>query len=121
MLTSLLRTIVPYVWGLFITWVITLLPVLAPLRGDLLGLADIALPVLAAVISAAWYAFWRWFQPRLPDWLVRAVLGSAKAPVYVAKHSAVPGNIVVNVMPGELSPEDIVKAQEKAVQYRMNL
>lgn len=87
MLTSLLRTVVPYVWGLVVTWLITLLPVLAPLEDQLLGLATIALPILAAVISAAWYAFWRWLEPRLPDWLTRAVLGSAKAPIY-AKHLA---------------------------------
>lgn len=87
MLTSLLRTIVPYVWGLVVTWLITLLPVLAPLQDQLLGLATIALPILAAVLSAAWYAFWRWLEPRLPDWLTRAVLGSAKAPVYPGKHA----------------------------------
>lgn len=84
LLTSLLRTIVPYVWGLVVTWLITFLPVLAPLEDQLLGLATIALPVLAAVLSAAWYAFWRWLEPSLPKWLVRAVLGSAKAPVYRA-------------------------------------
>jgi len=88
MLTSLLRTIVPYAWGLAVTWLITLLPVLEPLQDQLLGLATIALPILAAVLSAAWYAFWRWLEPRLPDWLTRAVLGSAKTPVYPAKHSA---------------------------------
>lgn len=88
MLTSLLRTIVPYVWGLVVTWLITLLPVLAPLKDQLLGLATIALPILAAVLSAAWYAFWRWLEPRLPDWLTRAVLGSAKTPVYLGKHAA---------------------------------
>jgi hypothetical protein len=75
---------------LVVTWAITALPVLAPLRDQLLGLADFALPVLAAVISAAWYAFWRWAQPRFPDWLIRAVLGSAKTPVYLGKHAATP-------------------------------
>lgn len=88
MLTSLLRTVVPYLWGLVVTWLITLLPVLAPLEEQLLGLATIALPVLAAVISAAWYAFWRWLEPLLPVWLTRAVLGSAKAPTYPGRHAA---------------------------------
>ena len=64
------------------------MPVLAPLEGQLLGLATIALPILAAVISAAWYAFWRWLEPRLPDWLTRAVLGSARTPTYQGKHEA---------------------------------
>lgn len=88
LLTSILRTVVPYVWGLIVTWLITVLPVLQPLEQDLLGLAPLALPILAAVLSAAWYAFWRWLEPRLPVWLVTAVLGSSKTPVYVAKHSA---------------------------------
>lgn len=82
MLTNLLRTVVPYAWGLVVTWLITLLPVLAPLEDQLLGLATIALPILAAVLSASWYAFWRWLEPKLPIWLTRAVLGSAKAPTY---------------------------------------
>lgn len=88
MLTSLLRTLVPYAWGLAVTWLITVLPVLAPLEADLMGYGTVAAAVLAAVLTAAWYAFWRWLQPRLPDWLVRAVLGSAKTPVYVGKHTA---------------------------------
>jgi hypothetical protein len=87
-LVSVLRTVVPYVWGLFIGWLITVLPVLQPLEEQLLGMAELALPVLIAVISAAWYAFWRWLEPRIPDWLTRAVLGSAKAPAYEGKHEA---------------------------------
>lgn len=87
-MTAILRTVVPYLWGLAVTWLITVLPVLAPLEADLLGYGTIAAAVLATVLSAAWYAFWRWLQPRLPDWLVRAVLGSAKTPIYVAKHEA---------------------------------
>jgi len=97
MLTSILRTVVPYLWGIIVTWLITVLPVLAPLKEQLLGLAIIALPVLAAVISAAWYAFWRWLEPRLPDWLTRAVLGSAKAPVYPAE--SVTGSQVTSINP----------------------
>lgn len=87
-LTSILRTVVPYFWGLFIGWLLTLVPILQPLEEQLLGMADFALPILIAVISAAWYAFWRWLEPRLPDWLTRAVLGSAKAPEYAGRHRA---------------------------------
>jgi hypothetical protein len=87
-LTSLLRTIVPALWGSAIAWLIGVLPILAPLQADLDGLADILLPIITAVIIGAWYALWRWLEPRLPDWLTRAVLGSAKTPVYPAKHSA---------------------------------
>lgn len=87
MLTALLRTIVPALWGSLIAWLIGVLPILAPLETDLRGLANVLLPIITAVIIAAWYALWRWLQPRLPDWLVRAVLGSAKMPVYVGKHT----------------------------------
>ena len=88
MLTSILRTVVPALWGSFIAWLIGVLPILAPLEADLRGLADILLPIITAVIIAAWYALWRWLEPRLPDWLTRAVLGSAKTPVYDGKHEA---------------------------------
>ena len=88
MLTALLRTVVPALWGSLIAWLIGVLPILAPLEADLMGLADILLPIITAVIIGAWYAFWRWLEPRLPDWLTRAVLGSANTPVYVAKHEA---------------------------------
>lgn len=88
LLTAFLRTIVPALWGSFIAWLIGALPILAPLESQLAGLAELALPVITAVIIGAWYAFWRWLEPRLPDWLTRAVLGSAKTPSYAGKHEA---------------------------------
>jgi len=88
MLTALLRTIVPALWGSLIAWLIGVLPILAPLEADLKGLADILLPIITAVIIGAWYAFWRWLEPRMPDWLTRAVLGSAKTPAYDGRHEA---------------------------------
>lgn len=97
LLTSILRTVVPALWGSLIAWLIGVLPILAPMEADLKGLADIILPVLTAVIIAAWYAFWRWLEPRLPDWLTRAVLGSAKTPTYPAGHVA--GSQVPEVNP----------------------
>jgi len=94
LLISLLRTFVAWVWGLFIGWLIIVLPIFQPFEDSLLGLAELALPILVAVIAAAWYAFWRWVEPRLPDWLTRAVLGSSTAPAYPSPASAldrVPG------------------------------
>ena len=88
LLTSILRTLVPALWGSLVAWLIGIVPLLEPLQAHLLGLSDVILPVLTAVIIAAWYAFWRWLEPRLPDWLTRAVLGSASAPIYEGKHSA---------------------------------
>jgi len=83
MLTSILRTLVPALWGSFIGWVLAVVPVLEPLRADLIQYGDFAVPVISAVLIGGWYALWRWLEPRLPDWLTRILLGSAKAPVYV--------------------------------------
>ena len=83
MLTAILRTVVPALWGSFIAWLIGVAPLLAPFETDLKGLAQVALPVITALIIGAWYALWRWLQPRLPGWVTRAVLGSAKTPTYV--------------------------------------
>ncbi|MGN7250038.1 hypothetical protein [Arthrobacter sp. SAFR-014] len=88
LVTGLLRTLVPALWGSLITWLIGVLPILAPMEGDLRGLGTVITVVVTAVIIGAWYAFWRWLEPRLPDWLTRAVLGSAKTPVYAGKHVA---------------------------------
>ncbi len=82
MLTSILRTIVPALWGSVIGWLLSIVPALEPVREQLLGLGDLATPIIGAVLIGAWFAFWRWLQPRLPDWLVRILLGSAKTPVY---------------------------------------
>ncbi|MET4094553.1 hypothetical protein [Arthrobacter sp. UYCu712] len=94
LVTAILRTVVPALWGSLIAWLIGVLPILAPLEADLNGLANILLPIITAVIIGAWYAFWRWLEPRLPDWLTRAVLGSAKTPTYLGKHTAA-GNVTV--------------------------
>lgn len=82
LLTSILRTIVPALWGSLVAWLLGIAPLLSPLEAHLLGVADVILPILTAVIIAAWYAFWRWLEPRLPAWLTRAVLGSAQSPTY---------------------------------------
>ncbi|MBT2566589.1 hypothetical protein J7I84_08795 [Arthrobacter sp. ISL-85] len=85
-LTAILRTVVPSLWGGFIAWLILLVPQLLPLQAYLLGLSEpvtaVVTAVFTSVVIAAWYALWRWLQPRIPVWLVQAVLGSAKTPVY---------------------------------------
>ncbi|RZU61728.1 hypothetical protein [Zhihengliuella halotolerans] len=82
MLTSILRTVIPTLWGGLITWLVGALPVLAPLKADLLEYGDLLVPVLASIIIGTWYALWRWAEPRLPAWLVRILLGSARSPSY---------------------------------------
>lgn len=63
------------------------LPILEPHREALLEYGTPLSAIVAAVLIGAWHAFWRWLEPKLPDWLTRAVLGSAKTPVY-GRHEA---------------------------------
>lgn len=94
MLTSILRTLVPALWGSFIAWLLGLVPALAPLEAQLLGASELFIPILTAVLIGAWYAFWRWLEPRMPDWLTRAVLGSAQTPSY-GKHALGANDVVI--------------------------
>lgn len=95
MLTSILRTIVPYLWGTFIGWALALVPVLEPLRADLMAYGDAAVPIIAVILATAWYALWRWLEKKLPPWLTRVLLGSALAPTYVnANANTIPGEVV---------------------------
>lgn len=82
MLISILRTFIPYAWGIIIGAVLSAVPVLEPLRDQLLAYGDLAVPVIAAILAGLWYAFWRWLEPKIPAWIVRLVLGSAKMPIY---------------------------------------
>ncbi|MDQ1053163.1 hypothetical protein QE394_001091 [Arthrobacter sp. SORGH_AS 212] len=95
LLLSLLRTVVSWVWALFIGWLLVAVPIFQPFEEQLLGVSELALPTLVAIIAAAWYAAWRWVEPRLPDWLTAAALGSSKAPVY----PAIAGSQVTDVNP----------------------
>lgn len=83
--TSLLRTVVPVAWGYIVTWVLANIPAaadfLAAFGVDLNSVATVNFVTGLATIG--WYAAWRWLEPRLPNWLTRLVLGSAKAPTYV--------------------------------------
>ena len=87
MLTSILRTVVPALWGSFISLLLGWAPLLEPLEPQLLAYGEVIVPILAALITGAWYALWRWLEPRLPDWLTRLFLGSAKTPTYEPKHA----------------------------------
>ena len=81
-----LRTIVPVLWGSIVA---TILRVISPhLPGDVgQALADfleseLALSLVTAAGIAGWYWVWRRLERRIPDWLVRLVLGSARTPGY---------------------------------------
>lgn len=83
---SYLRTVVPVAWGSLVALLLQLasahLPadVVTALADWLGGPAAVALVTTVAI--AAWYWAWRHLEPRVPDWLVRLVLGSAAQPTY---------------------------------------
>lgn len=81
---SWIRTIVPIVWGSLVTSVLTAvdwLPgVLEYLHLD--PSAPVVVTTVTGVAVAAWYSLWRWLEPRIPAWLARVALGSAREPEY---------------------------------------
>lgn len=83
---SYLRTAVPIFWGSILGWLLTQFP------GIPEGLSDwlhSQVEVVVALCIFAWYALWRWLEPRLPDSITKILLGSAKTPVYVNPHDTV--------------------------------
>ena len=82
---SLLRTVVPALWGSAIAWLLTVISLPAPVSGFLTNQTD----VVVVVVIAGWYAGFRWLEPRLPARLTRVVLASNQTPTYAAP-AAVP-------------------------------
>ncbi|MCZ2261597.1 hypothetical protein [Isoptericola sp. QY 916] len=78
--TAWLRTAVPALWGTLLAWALAQWALPAPLT-ELLS-SDVLVSALVALAVGAWYALWRWLEPRLPAFVVRLVLGSARTPTY---------------------------------------
>jgi hypothetical protein len=80
---SILRTVVPVLWGTLITYLVSLVPgvavALAPAQPIIAGWGV----AIAAAITAGWYALMRKIEPKLPGWLTVIVLGSNQTPKYV--------------------------------------
>lgn len=77
---SVLRTVLPGAWAAVVLWLVSLgLPQSA---ADWLSSEGVATKVVEVATLAVVYAFVRWVEPRLPDWLTRVLLGSAKPPTY---------------------------------------
>lgn len=112
---SYLRTIVPVLWGSIVA---TILRVISPhLPGDVgqaladLLASELALSLVTAAGIAGWYWVWRRLERRIPDWLVRLVLGSARTPGYTLPGAVVQlddGTTVTGVLPtsGTLTPDE---------------
>lgn len=77
-LTAWVRTVVPGLWATLVAWLISL--GLPPAVTDAVGgLVDVlVVPAALAVV----YAVIRWVEPRVPAWLARVLLGSARPPSY---------------------------------------
>lgn len=79
-LRSIVRTVVPDAWSALVLWLVSLgLPQAA---ADWLASDTVATKVVDVAALAVVYGFVRWVEPRLPDWVTRLLLGSAKAPSY---------------------------------------
>lgn len=76
-----LRTVVPTLWGGLIAWIIVHATWIPTDIADYLRSEPVVIGVSSLVILA-WYALWRWAEPRLPAWFTRLVLGSNMAPTY---------------------------------------
>jgi uncharacterized membrane protein len=94
---SLIRTIVPVVWGHAIAWLVSL--------GIPASLLDsyraIVVEALAAVLTAGWYALWRWIELKLPaeaNIIARiasvVALGHPAKPVYVTTAPAAHAQVI---------------------------
>lgn len=77
---SIVRTVMPGLWSVVVLWLAKLgLPEAAV---NWLTSNEVASKAVDLAALLAVYAFVRWVEPKMPDWLTRVLLGSAKAPNY---------------------------------------
>jgi hypothetical protein len=75
---SWLRTVFPVAWSALIAWLASLC-VPTFITGALGAAGElVVLPIVLGVV----YPLVRWIEPRLPAWLTRVLLGSARPPTY---------------------------------------
>lgn len=86
LVTSWLRTTVPTLWGASTAAALSALaPSLPTWSAAPLGawLSDESTTLLVTVaVVAAWHAGWRRLEGRVPAWVARVALGSARRPTY---------------------------------------
>lgn len=86
-LRSFVRTVLPGAWSVLVLWLVSL--GVPQAWTDWLGSDQVVTQVVQVASAAVVYAFLRWVEPRLPDWLTRVFLGSAQQPRYLP-HPTVP-------------------------------
>lgn len=79
--TAWLRTVVPAAWGSLIVWLVAQVPDLPESVVTWLT-SEATVTVVVALAIGLWYWLWRKIEGRIPDWLIRIVLGSSKSPTY---------------------------------------
>lgn len=84
---SIIRTIVPALWGMGLTWLVTQVPALEPVLNQS-GMAGLG-AVIAATLIGLWYALFRSIESKLPAWLTVLVLGSNRPPTYAVVDGSV--------------------------------
>lgn len=84
---SIIRTVVPALWGSALAWLLTQVPALEPVLNapGMTGLGA----VLAATLVGLWYALFRSIEAKLPAWLTVLVLGSNRPPTYLVVDGSV--------------------------------
>lgn len=103
---SQLRTFVAWLWGLAVTAVLSVWTDIPAEVADWLN-SDLTYAAIAGAVGYVWYSVWRKLEPRLPDWVTRITLGSAKAPTYDAALKAVQGPDGVYYVAGPAAAQPI--------------
>jgi hypothetical protein len=80
LIVSVIRTVVPTVWGSALAWLLLQWPALALVSDQFTLFGEL----LTVALIAGWYALWRKIETRLPVWLRTAALGAAVAPTVYA-------------------------------------
>lgn len=80
-LRSFVRTVLPGAWSVLVLWLVSV--GLPQGFGDWLGSDTVVTQVVQVASAAVVYAFMRWVEPHMPDWLTRILLGSAQTPTYL--------------------------------------
>ena len=82
-LCSIIRTGVPALWAMLLTWLVGKNLLSAELAAEVKGLGETLAALVSAIAVSLYYAVVRFLEERgLPKWLVRLLLGSDKAPAY---------------------------------------
>lgn len=79
--TSIIRTVVPALWGGALAWLVTQVPALEP-AVNASGMTGLGAAIAVALVGL-WHAFFRSIESKLPAWLTVLVLGSNRPPTYI--------------------------------------